>query len=69
MRLVTVAIVSVSASVMAYLRYRTRTWIAIRVRISIPKMGTIAIGDPSPDRDPNLSLCNGNSFCTIQCSH
>ena len=63
MPLVTVAIVSVSASVMAYLRYRTR---GTDIH---SKMGTIAIGDPSPDRDPNLSLCNGNSFCAIQCSH
>ena len=49
-----------------YLHCRTRT--PIGVQISVPKMGTVAIEDLSPNRDPNLSLFNGNSFCTVQCS-
>ena len=32
--------------------------------IFVPKMGTVVIRDLDSDRNPNLSLCNGNSFCT-----
>ena len=34
-----------------------------------PKNGTVAIRDPDLDKDLNPSLCNGNSFCTVQCNH
>ena len=34
---------------------------------SVPNPGTVTIRDP--DLDWNLSLCNGNSFCTVQCSN
>ena len=32
-------------------------------------MGKLAIGDPSLDRDLNLSQCNVNIFCIVLCSH
>ena len=54
---------------MAYLHCRTRTRIPIRVSISIPKMDTVVIGDPSLDRDQNLSLCNVNMFPIVQCRY
>ena len=34
-----------------------------------PKMGTVVTGDPSPNWNPNLSLCNMDMFCIVQCSH
>ena len=37
--------------------------------MSMTKMGTVAIGDLSLEKDLNLSLCNVNSFSTVQCSH
>ena len=39
-----------------------RTVIPIRVRIVISKMDTLAIGDLSADRYPNLSPCDANMF-------
>ena len=36
---------------------------------SVPKMGTVVIGDPSPDKDPKSSLSNVNMFCMVQCGH
>ena len=45
----------IQVSIMAYPYCRTRTRISNRVRISIPKMSTVAIRDPRPHRDPNLS--------------
>ena len=37
--------------------------------IYIPKIGTLMIGDLDPDWNQSSSMCNGNSFCTVQCSH
>ena len=54
---------------MAYLHYRTLTLISIQVQITVPKMGTLEIGDLSSGRGPNCSLCNRDSFHTLQCSH
>ena len=31
------------------------------------KIGTVTIGDL--DQNLSLSLCDGNNFCTVQCSH
>ena len=47
-------------SVMVYLHCQTRTRIQSRVDISVPKMGILAIGDLSLERDLNLNL---------QCEH
>ena len=52
-----------------YIHCRTRTRTSIRVQISISKMGTVTIRDPDLDQNLSQSLCNGNSFCTVQCSH
>ena len=38
--------------IMVYLHCRTRTQLAIPMWRSVPKMGTLVIGDTSPDRDP-----------------
>ena len=40
-----------------------------QVRLSVPKMGTVTMGDLDPDWNPSLSPCNVNSFSTAQCSH
>ena len=54
---------------MAYLHWRIGTRMPIRVWISVPKMGTVAIGDPDPDWNLSLSPCDGNNVCTVQCGH
>ena len=41
----------------------------MRVWISVPKMVIVTIGDLDLDWNPSLSLCNVNTFCTVQCSH
>ena len=46
----------------AYLHFPTRTRVLIHAQISVPKMCPVAIGDPSPDRGLNQSLCNVNMF-------
>ena len=56
-------------SLLTYIHCRTRTLILIRVWTSIPKMGTVMIGDKDPDRNLSPSLCHVNSFCTVQCVH
>ena len=48
---------------------RTRARIPIEVRISVPETGTVTIEDPDLEGNPSQSLCNGNSSCTVQCSH
>ena len=51
----------------AYLHCRKRALIPIRVQRSVPKMGKVMIRDLDQNLSP--SLCNGNNFCTVQCSH
>ena len=34
-----------------------------------PKMATVVIRDSDSDWNLSPSLCNGNSFCTLQCNH
>ena len=48
---ITLELVKLQDWTMAYLHCRTWTRIPIRVWISVSKMGTVVIGDPSPDRD------------------
>ena len=45
---------------------QTRTWIPIWIQISLQKMDSVVTADPSPDWNPNLSLCNMSMFCIVQ---